>query len=151
MLTLWMLPYDYQYSLYLLTPSFWSYWFNMCANAHNHQLTLLNIFSAQTSFWTWAGSWPNYLSSIVPLVYSTYPSLIKSVCFWSFVLEIIIPLLSKHRIIQMFYNPMPFAFFLPLIEYRYSHQLRYGSPDSLLDFIPHHPSYSLTLWAFPRV
>ena len=27
--------------------------------------------------------------------------------FWSFVLEIVIPLLSKHRIIQMFYNMMP--------------------------------------------
>ena len=37
----------------------------------------------------------------------------QSVCFWSLVLEIIIPLLSKHRIIQMFYNMMPVhSFFL---------------------------------------
>ena len=31
--------------LYLLTPSFWSYWFNMCANAHNHLSTLLTYLS----------------------------------------------------------------------------------------------------------
>ena len=43
-------------------------------------------FRLRHHFWTWAGSRPNYLSSIVPLVYPTYPSLIKATAsdplFW---------------------------------------------------------------------
>ena len=35
-------------------------------------------FRLRHHFWTWAGSRPNYLSSIVPLVYSTYPSLLRA-------------------------------------------------------------------------
>ena len=48
------------------------------ANAHNHQLILLNYLSGSDVFQTWAGSRPNYLSSIVPLVYSIDPSLIRT-------------------------------------------------------------------------
>ena len=35
-------------------------------------------FRLRHHFWTWAGSRPNYWSSIVPLVYPTYPSLIRA-------------------------------------------------------------------------
>ena len=48
------------------------------ANASNHQLILLNYLSSSDVFQTWAGSRPNYLSSIVPLVYSIDPSLIRT-------------------------------------------------------------------------
>ena len=48
------------------------------ANARNHQLILLNYLSGSDVFQTWAGSRPNYLSSIVPLVYSIDPSLIRT-------------------------------------------------------------------------
>ena len=47
------------------------------ANASNHQLILLNYLSSSDVFQTWAGSRPNYLSSIVPLVYTIDPSLIR--------------------------------------------------------------------------
>ena len=58
-------------------------------------------------FWTWACSRPFCSPSIVPLGLLNLSTLDQSVCFWSFDLEIIIPLISKHRIIQMFYNLMP--------------------------------------------
>ena len=54
---------------------------------------------------------PIKLSSIVPLSLLNLSILGQSVCFWSFVLEIIIPLLSKHQIIQLSYNMMPVHFF----------------------------------------
>ena len=38
-----------------------------------------------------------------------------------------------------------------MVVCRCSHQLRYGPTDPLLDFIQHRPSYSITLWAFPRI
>ena len=48
------------------------------ATVHHRQSNPRIIFPAQTAFLTWASSRPNYLSSIVPLVYSIDPSLIKT-------------------------------------------------------------------------
>ena len=59
--------------------------------------------------------------------------------------------LFKHQTNQVILESDASTFFLPLSEYWNSHQLRCGSPDPLLDFIRHRPSYSITLWAFPRV
>ena len=91
----------------------WVCWFDML-----WMLAILNqvlefIPPAQTSFWTWAGYQPIKLPSVVPLSLLNLSILGQSVCFWSFVLEIIIPLLSKHQIIQLSYNMMPVhSFFL---------------------------------------
>ena len=79
----------------------------MCANAHNHQSTLLNyLFGSgvilNMSWFSTKLVAVNCASGLFNL-----SILDQSVSFRSFVLEIIIPLLSKHQIIQMFYNPMP--------------------------------------------
>ena len=75
----------------------------------------------------------------------------QSVCFWSFDLEIIIPLLSKHQIILMFYNMMlVHSFFL------------WWSTDTHISSVVDHqihcwivirqcPSYSITLWVLPLI
>ena len=75
----------------------------------------------------------------------------QSDCFWSFVLEIEIPLLSKHRIIPMFYNMMPVhsssSGWVPMLT---SDPL--WTTGSFVEFfIRQRPSYSITLWAFPRI
>ena len=71
------------------------------------------ILPAQTSFLNMSLFSTNQLPSIVPLSLLNLSILGQSVCFWSFVLEIIIPLLSKHQIIPLSYNMMPVhSFFL---------------------------------------
>ena len=59
--------------------------------------------------------------------------------------------LFKHQTNQVILESDASAFFLPLSGYRYSHQLRCGSPDPLLDFIWQCPSYSITLWVLPLI
>lgn len=54
--------------------------------------SLVIILPAQTLFWTWAGSRPINLQSIVPLSLFNLSILDQSVCFWSSNLEIIFPL-----------------------------------------------------------
>ena len=106
---------------------------------------------AQTSFWTWACSWPIYLSSIVPLGLLNLSTLDQSVCFWSFNLEIIIPLISKHRIIQMFYNLMPLH---PFFNWLCADAHISSAMDRQILYwiiIRQCPPYSITLWAFPRI
>ena len=62
----------------LLWLTFWSYWFNMCVNACNHQLIPMRfVLLAQTSLGTWACSWQIKPWSIVDLY--RYNSII----FWS--------------------------------------------------------------------
>ena len=93
--------------------SFWVRWFNLL-----RMLAILNqilefILPAQTSFLTWAGSRPIKLSSFVPLSLLKLSILNQSICFWSFDLEIIIPLHVSFELASCFYNPMPsHCFFL---------------------------------------
>ena len=75
----------------------------------------------------------------------------KSVCFWSFVLEIIIPLLSKHQIIQLSYNMMPVhSFFLWLSTDTHISSV-VDRPIHCWIFIRQCPSYSITLWVLPLI
>ena len=85
----------------------------MCANAHNHRSTLLNyLFGSDVILnMSWFSTKLFVINCASSL--SNLSILDQSVYFWSFVLEIIIPLLSKHRIIQMFHNMMSVrSFFL---------------------------------------
>ena len=123
----------------------------MCVKARNHQLILLNYLSGSDVILNM--SWFSTKLFVVNCAsgLSNLSILDQSVCFWSFVLEIIIPLLSKHRIIQMFYNLMPVhSFFLWLSTDTHI--------SSIVDRQAHcrvvirqHPSYAITLWAFSRI
>ena len=116
--------------------SFWSYWFNVCANARNPRLILFKLSSG---------------SDVVPDMrwFSTIQTCIdcptksfQLIHPWSERLLLILrlgnhtSLVFKHQTIQVILESNDSAFFLPLIEYRYSHQLCCGSPDPLLDYYP---------------
>jgi hypothetical protein len=117
----------------------------MSANARNHQLILINYLSGSVVIFNW--SW----FSTNQIAVDCTPKAIQLIhpqserCFWSLDLEFIIPLLSKHQIIQMFYNPMPLHCFLYLVVCRCSHQLRYGLSDPLSDY------YSTVSFIFNRL
>ena len=72
----------------------------------------------------------------------------QSDCFWSFVLEIIIPWLSKHRIIPLFYNMMPVHSFWNTDTHLNS---VVDCPIHCWIAIRQCPSYSITLWVLPLI
>ena len=91
----------------------WVCWFDLLRMLAILKQILEFLVPAQTSFLNMSWFSTNQLPSIVPLSLLNLSILGQSVCFWSFVLEIIIPLLSKHQIIQLSYNMMPVhSFFL---------------------------------------
>ena len=109
------------------------------------------ILLAQMSFKTWAGPRPIRLPSIVPLSLFNLSVLDQSVCSWSLDLEIIIPLLFKRWIIQMFCKTMHLhSFFLWL-----------GIDTHISSIVDHHihcwiiirrcPSYLITLWVLSPI
>jgi hypothetical protein len=107
---------------------------SMCAHARDHQVILLNYFSDSDVLPDM--SWFSAIQTVIdcPTKSFNLSILDQSVCFWSFDLKIIIPLYFKHQTIRVILESDAFAFLLPLTEYRYSHQLRCGSPDPLLDY-----------------
>jgi hypothetical protein len=109
---------------------------SMCAYAHDHQVILLNYLSDSDVVpdMSWFSAIQTFIDC--PPKHFNLSILDQSVCFWSLVLEIIIPLYFKHQTIQAILESDASAFFLPLSEYRYSHQLCCGSPDPLLDYYP---------------
>jgi hypothetical protein len=108
----------------------------MCANARCHQVILLNCLLDSDVLPDM--SWFSTIRAFNDCLAKSFNLSIldQNVCFWSFVLVIIIPLYLKHQTIQVFLESDDSTFFLPLIEYRYSHQLCCGSPDPLLDYYP---------------
>ena len=91
----------------------WVRWFDLLRMLAILKQILEFLLPAQTSFLNMSWFSTNQLPSVVPLSLLNLSILGQSVCFWSFVLEIIIPLLSKHQIIQLSYNMMPVhSFFL---------------------------------------
>ena len=109
------------------------------------------VFLAQTSFQIWAGFPLIKHWLMVPLSLLNLLVIDQGIWFWYTDLEFIISLIiktSKYSDVSIIWC---LCIFLPLIEYRYSHQLRCGSPDPVLDFIRHRTSYSITLWAFRRI
>ena len=123
----------------------------MSVNARNHRLILLNYHSGSDVILNMSWLSTNQIDvDRTPNVYSTYPFLISAL--------LLIPCLGIHNsfaielwISQLFLSYDLLAFFLLLVEYRCSHQIPYGPPDPLLDFIWQRPSYSITLWAFPQI
>ena len=107
-------------------------------------------FRLRHHFWTWAGSRPNYLSSIVPLVYPTYPSLIRATAsdplFWKS--KFLYYLSIESFRCSIIWCP---CILLPLVEYRCSHQIPCGPSVPLLDFIRQCPSYWITLWVLSLI
>jgi hypothetical protein len=109
---------------------------SMCAHARDHQVILLDYFSDSDVLPDM--SWFSAIQTIIDCATKSFNLSIldQSVCFWSFDLEIIILLQFKHQTSHVFLESDASAFFLPLSEYRFSHQLRCGSPDPLLDYYP---------------
>ena len=108
----------------------------MCVKARNHQLILLNYLSGSDVILNM--SW----FSTNLFVIDCAPRSILLIHPWSERL-LLIPRIGNHNSFafklwnyQIFPKSDASALFLLLIEYRYSHQLRCGSPDPLLDYHP---------------
>jgi hypothetical protein len=109
---------------------------SMGAYARGYQVILLNYLSGSEVLPDM--SWFSAIQTLVdcPTKSFNLSILDQSVCFWSFVLEIINPLYFEHQTIQVFLESDASAFLIPLIERRYSHQLHCGFPDQLLEYYP---------------
>ena len=118
----------------------------MSANARNHQLILLNYPSGSGVILNMS-----LFSTNLFAVNCTLRSIDQSVLFWSFDLEIIIPLISKHRIIQVFYNLMPLH---PFFNWLCADAHISSAMDRQILYwiiIRQCPPYLITLWAFPWI
>ena len=124
----------------------------MCAYARSHQVILFKImFPAQTSFWTWVGSWQFRPLFIVQLSVFNLSILDQSVCFWSFVLETIFSFLLSIRLIRWFLDLMPLhSFFLWASTDTHISSVVDRSIHYWIDILEC-PSYSITLWVLPLI
>ena len=109
---------------------------SVCAYAHNHQVILINYLSGSDVILDM--SWFLAIQTFIDC--PTKPFLL--IHPWSERMLLILRFVKhdsfvfKRQTIQVFLESDASAFFLPLIEYRYSHQLCCGSPDPLLDYYP---------------
>ena len=121
----------------------------MCANAHNLPLIPMKSFSGSDVIpdMSWISENLTFVDCPYKSVQLIYP--------WSEHLLLIPPIGNqnsfefKRRIIRMILSSDVLAWFLPLVEYRYSYQIPCGPTDPLVYYYPTGPTYSKPLEFFP--
>src|SRR4051812_35445761 len=95
-------------------------------------------------------SWISVNQTFVDCMYQS----VQLIYPWSEHLLLIYPIVNhisfelKLQIIRMLLSSDAFAWFLPLVEYRYSYQIPCGPPDPLVDYYLTDFAYSKTLEFF---
>ena len=123
----------------------------MCANAHNHQSTLLNYLSGSDVILNMSWFWTKLFVVNCASGLSNLSILDQSVCFWSLVLEIIIPLHLSFELFRWFHNLLhlhSFLFWLSIDTH-----IRSFVDHQVLCWIVIRqcPSHLITLWVLPLI
>ena len=123
----------------------------MCANAHNHLSTLLNYLSGSDVILNM--SWFSTKLSVVDCASGIFnwSILDQNVCFWSFVVEIIIPFYLSFELFRWFHNLLHLHSFLFWLSTD-THIRSFVDYQVLCWIVIRQcPSHLITLWVLPLI